>query len=142
MLSLNEKKGESNVREDAVAIATIIWPGNMSSESRHWHFKVKIPTLTGILCPVWLYAKTRSGRNCEHPSPLPHPAPPKATNLLVLSPKLTSLSPKVMSWGYPGLKGPNPPAPGCSGSPMAVALAVMPTRAGSTPGARITCNER
>lgn len=111
----------------------------MSSESHHWRFKIKNPALTGILCRVWLYAITKGGRNCEHPSPLPHPAPPKATNSPVLPQK-------SHPGGVPRVEGTKPtsarmlrePDGYCPGS---CPRKGHPCRCREHPGTRITCNE-
>lgn len=107
LLSLNQKNGESNTGKDAIAVAARWYEQSKTGG-------LKTPPLQAF-CALWgcmLKAGVEQTASALH-------------HQLTQSYRLTSPSPEVTSWGIPGLKGSNPAAPGCCGSPMAVALAVV-----------------
>lgn len=99
-------------------------PDNMSSESLHWHFGGKNPTLAGVLCLEWLFPKTRSARTATSFF-ITSPLSTQSHTLSSPSPEIHQCFPKSNILGVPRFKGPTPPAPGCFGSLVAFALAVI-----------------
>lgn len=119
-------------------------PDNMSSESLHWHFGVKNPTLRGILCLIWLFAKTRNARTAaSFITTSPHST--QSHKLSSPSPKIHQSFPKSHILGVPRAKGTQAISTRMLWEPGAFCLGSHPARdipaAGSTQGARETCNE-
>lgn len=95
-------------------------PDNMSSESLHWHFGVKNPTLTGILCLVWLFPKIRIARTAaSFIIPSPH-----FTHSLVLPQKFT----KSDILEVPRVKGAKAISTGMLWEPSGFCLGAHPAR--------------
>lgn len=119
-------------------------PDNTNSESLQWHFGVKNPTLTGILCLVWLFPKTRSGgTTASFIITSPHSS--QSHKLSSPSPKIHQTFPKSNILGVPRVKGTKATSTRMLWEPSGFCLGSHASRdmpaAGSTQGARAMCNE-